>query len=412
MIKNIIIIFCIFFTTNITNATENKIIARLNNKIILQSDLENVINGTKKNLHQLSKKIKNIVFNNMLLKLIFLNYCDNIKLYINDNEINFAIYNIAQNNNINIYDLFNFFLKNKKLKDYYNFIGNIKNIIKENKIKNVIKNNVIPLNIEDSNTEILYNNNSNKHLEIKLNYIVINYTKSFNFIKNKNKINKYLFWLYKHYNINYLNFIHKKNNTEYYTKKYRNILDIPMIFLKKITNKRDGDKLNPIIYKKHVFLIKIKKIKLCEKKIIKKIHLQHILINNFNNQNINRQMSEKIYKLITNKKISFYDAMYKYSNDIFSKKRYGDFGWVSENFVKKIIKNKLLTLKKGNISKPIKSSLGYHIFRILNIKNVKENDFNIKRNIQELVIKKYISSLENNFLESQTKNNYIDIYLD
>ncbi len=208
------------------NLPIDKIIATVNNNIILKSDIDNylLINPENKNIKNIRNKILNLLIEKeLLLQIIFkkkkyIKIKDNLiknknfknlnfelKKYKNKIEKNFLINKIIQDNIIDYYLLYryNIFLKKnlifliKNINKYINKLINIKILInKKIKINKIINNNllkkkikiiIIKQNIHNYPIYKIYNKNISKYLvfeilkngKIKKNYFLYN-TKNYN----------------------------------------------------------------------------------------------------------------------------------------------------------------------------------------------------------------------------------------
>ncbi len=107
-------------------------------------------------------------------------------------------------------------------------------------------------------------------------------------------------------------------------------------------------------------------------KVPKRIKVAHILIaSDKKNKKTDEQLkkeAEDIYKSIKEKKITFKEAVKKYSDDTFTKKVDGELGYITKSMVVPGFWDGIKNLKVGEISKPFKSKFGYHIAMVEDIK--------------------------------------------
>lgn len=97
------------------------------------------------------------------------------------------------------------------------------------------------------------------------------------------------------------------------------------------------------------------------------IEIAHIQLTTWGNDTAEayKQIHE-IYNEIKNNKISFEDAVSKYSDDGYTKSQKGYIGYISALDIKYGIENAAYATKIGEISVPVKSELGYHIVKVIN----------------------------------------------
>lgn len=126
------------------------------------------------------------------------------------------------------------------------------------------------------------------------------------------------------------------------------------------------------------------------------IKARHILIkiDNFqDNATIEKALkkAEDVYKKAKSG-AKFEDLAKEYSDDI-SKNNGGDLGFVKRGMMVKEFEDALFALKEGEISKPVKSSFGYHIIKNEKYLPKKEYTFaEVKDQIKDTILKEKISS--------------------
>ncbi len=170
--------------------------------------------------------------------------------------------------------------------------------------------------------------------------------------------------------------------------------------------------------KKHVTNIKINEEELKEYyeknknnyKIPQGVKIKHILIYvpKDANEKIEQQAFEKALKI--RKKIlegtSFEEMVEKYSEDIVSKRKGGDFGIIRKGKNISKMAEEIFKLKTGEISKPLRSLYGYHIVKVVEKIPAKILAYN---EIKEEVKKDYLKEKQNKLIKqilSDLKNKY------
>ncbi len=102
----------------------------------------------------------------------------------------------------------------------------------------------------------------------------------------------------------------------------------------------------------------------------KRIKVAQILIQKKDNET-DAQLKKRammVYNLIKNKKLTFKEAAKKYSDDMYTKNKGGELGYVTKNMVVPGFWNGIKNLKVGELSKPFKSKFGYHIAIVEDVK--------------------------------------------
>jgi parvulin-like peptidyl-prolyl isomerase len=96
------------------------------------------------------------------------------------------------------------------------------------------------------------------------------------------------------------------------------------------------------------------------------VHVRHILIR-VSSPTMNesaKSKADEAMKLLASG-VPFGDVVKRFSDDLASRGNGGDLGWVSGGVAEPILDNVLFVLKNGQMSRPIKSSMGYEIMQVL-----------------------------------------------
>lgn len=158
------------------------------------------------------------------------------------------------------------------------------------------------------------------------------------------------------------------------TDEYVAIDSFPSKFAAEIANLRQGQATNPHLvtlsdkkYYKVLTLVN-RKLKQAPEKI-HKYHVEHILIKPGDNLS-NEEAQEKLEKFKQDIQDGhpFAQLAQKYSQDPGSASEGGDIGFVSLDFLDPAFANVIRKLDENKISEPFKSSYGWHIARVLEIR--------------------------------------------
>ncbi|MFT6077768.1 MAG: parvulin-like peptidyl-prolyl isomerase [Myxococcota bacterium] len=128
----------------------------------------------------------------------------------------------------------------------------------------------------------------------------------------------------------------------------------------------------------------------------KEVHIKHILL-------ASKNEADKALSSIKKKKSSFEKVAKKISLDKSSASSGGDLGYVIPDKLDKGFADKVLELKRGQISKPIKTKFGWHIVKVEDIRDVDLPEFeetkdaieeNLKQEILEGVFGKIVKDVK------------------
>lgn len=111
----------------------------------------------------------------------------------------------------------------------------------------------------------------------------------------------------------------------------------------------------------------------------------------------NKEKAEEILKELKSKKSSankFSELAKKYSIDQESAANGGNLGYIVEDGIIKEIANVLVNLKKDEVSNPIETKFGWHLIKLLDIRDAKALPFeSVKDNIRDQLIQEKISDI-------------------
>jgi|TARA_B110000438_G_scaffold301686_1_gene357223 peptidyl-prolyl cis-trans isomerase SurA len=228
----------------------------------------------------------------------------------------------------------------------------------------------------------------------------------------RSEINKYKISNYSQLDLdNYIKRLATQFNTD--TEGFIKIFEQNNINFKKFI---EGQKIELIwntlifqLYKNQIDINPIEiendlKIKLKDESSIKEFRLSEIELD-ANDPDLNKTLNS-IYSLI--KSEGFENAVKKYSKSNSALKN-GDIGWVSNKSLSETFKLELSKIKKGEFTKPIKNTEAIVILKMVDIKNIKnenidlvklKNDIikNKKEQKLKLFSRSHFSNLENSIL--------------
>ncbi|CAL4319820.1 Chaperone SurA [Buchnera aphidicola (Protaphis terricola)] len=403
----------------------DKIIAVVNNQVILNKDLNQMLFYLKQEKNNFKTPFKiNFLKDKMLQKLIIdhliLEEANKLNIVVTDYQVNAILQNIAFKNHITVEELKNNIILNNtnSFFSYQDYLTNIKNSLKIKIVQDYILKNRV--HVSEKKIYFLLKKIINKTNELKkidLKCIILPF---------KNNIDKKIIFNQKILMNNLFNKI-KNSNFDYfynYFKKNKDIFlieNIPLDFLKNL-RKLFFDKLyifkknqilGPILGKKGFYILKVNDIKNNHiEKIETEFHIQHILIRpSIILKEIEAKKNIfKIYHAMKLKRYSFEYAVKNFSHDMYSIHKKGDLGWLSKRLLNYSFKNILINLNINEISKPIKSSIGWHIIKLLGKRKVDQTWKLEKEKIYQILLKDEIKKVKKSWIQELKDTSYIDIF--
>jgi parvulin-like peptidyl-prolyl isomerase len=145
-----------------------------------------------------------------------------------------------------------------------------------------------------------------------------------------------------------------------YSKDSLNISSLPASTVEKFVNSQPGAIIGPIASNEGVALYKLNNIVSGTQTFVR---ASHILINNMGDDARNLAEAERIYNLIKGGS-SFEQLAREKSGDKSNSDKGGDLGWFGKGSMVPEFEKACFDTKVGEITKPVKTSFGYHIIKV------------------------------------------------
>ncbi len=140
-----------------------------------------------------------------------------------------------------------------------------------------------------------------------------------------------------------------------------------------------------------------------------RVRLQHILIRlSQHSEEEAKALASKVYDELKQGKP--FDELAKTYSEGAEAKEGGDMGWVEKGQLMGEIDEKVFALQEGQLTEPIKSSLGYHLFKVVERKQFSVKPLaDVRMQIQDIIFKDKLKTRLTAWLQSLKKNAYISI---
>tara|TARA_B100000401_G_C52788092_1_gene711890 strand:+ start:150 stop:1418 length:1269 start_codon:yes stop_codon:yes gene_type:complete len=387
--------------------------------IIMESEVNNALEQAIKNLKKNGNQIppKEFLFNNVLEKLIMdeilMQKAKKFGIRISDQELNESLIRIASQENLNLKEF-----KEKIEKEGDTFKSFREIIKKELMIRRVQSGLVRPkIVISDQEIENYINSSEGEEListEYKIEQILLKFPSNLN-----NKIKE----RYKNQAKDIIKEIDDGLDFQDAIKKYsylkeeenfggiywKKISEIPSIFEKKLKSMKLNDIFGPLESGAGIHIIKLSGIRGDSIKVEEQSLVQHILIET------SEIRSEKQAEDLIN---SLYDRAQEedlgilariYSDDPGSKLNAGKLDWAPEGVYDENFEKTIKKVKLGEISKPFKSSFGWHILKVLEKREKNISDEIIKDKAFGILFNRKFNEQLQNTLEEIRSESFVDI---
>ncbi|QIQ41744.1 MAG: peptidylprolyl isomerase [Buchnera aphidicola (Microlophium carnosum)] len=423
----IFLIFYIFTSVSYVLAKDKEIdniVAIVNDEVILNSDLNEILFLLKKDEKNFRTPVKDNflkekVIQKLILDSLILQEANRMHITITKEQINSVVKNIALKKNISVNQLKNYILLHDFNTHFY-YDNYIKNIERSIKIKIVQDYELRKrINISEEEVNVIFKKfiqDNKKFQKINLSYILLPVFKndSDNTIKSRKKIaERIVNKLQKGYDFEKLLIDYKKHKSVFLVKKmfWMNWLNIQNSFSKTVNIVKKNQILGPFRENKGFYILKVNDIKNNKENIKTEFYMQHCLIKP---SVILTDLEAKkhifnIYKNIKQGIYSFDDAVKNLSHDSYSSNKKGDIGWISQNSLNLNLNKEFLHLNTNEISRPIKSNIGWHIFKLLDKRQVHQFDSFQKQQVYNIILNHKIILEKHHWVEELKKNSYIKI---
>ncbi len=189
--------------------------------------------------------------------------------------------------------------------------------------------------------------------------------------------------------------------------------DIPSLFSDYIVDMKEGDVSELIQSPSGFHIIKLSGFRSSEKNIVTQTHTRHILIkpNELTTENDVKVRLEQL-KLRIEGGDDFAELARAHSEDTVSAAEGGDLGWVNPGSLVHDFETQMNKLEPGQISEPFNTEFGWHIVQVLDRREY-DNSEDLKRNrAREAIRKKKIEEAHENWLRDMRDNAYVEYRID
>ncbi|QIQ41191.1 MAG: peptidylprolyl isomerase [Buchnera aphidicola (Aphis urticata)] len=404
----------------------DKILAVVNNQVILDSDIDQVLFYLKQEKNTITVPLKiNFLRDKILEKLIIdsliLEEAKKLNITVSDMQLDIILSNIALKKHMTLNELKNDIILNNT-NDFFNYEDYIQNIKKSLTIQ-MLQDYLFNSDIDISESEIYHVLNKkitkqNDLKKINLKFIILPLLQRENdkVIKNKKILINHLFkMIHNHSNFDYFYEFFKKNKNGVLSENIslKHLKNLKKIFFSKLDIFKKNQILGPVLGKKGLYIIKVNNIENNSiKKITTEFHIQHCLICPsimLNDVQAKKDIFE-IYNNIKMKNYSFEYAVESFSHDFYSSHKKGDLGWISNKSFDGVFKNILKNLNNNEISQPIRSKFGWHIIKLLEKRQIDKQWKIEKEKVYQILLKRKIQQEKNNWIKKLKKSSYINVF--
>jgi peptidyl-prolyl cis-trans isomerase SurA len=191
----------------------------------------------------------------------------------------------------------------------------------------------------------------------------------------------------------------------------RHLAELPEVFASEVVKMKVGDVAGPVRAGNGFQIIKLVSIGNNQMRHeVTKTHVRHILLKqdvNMTETEANRQINNLYEQLKSGKDFS---AMARqYSLDRASAAKGGDLGWVTPEELAPAFSEAMNALPVNAISKPVKSSFGWHLIQVLERKTMDDSDAYQRQQVRQFLHQRKFNEAVQNWQQHMRSSAYINI---
>ena len=194
---------------------------------------------------------------------------------------------------------------------------------------------------------------------------------------------------------------------------WRKLGELPSLFADQVIDMKTGGISEILPSSRGFHIIKLLGHRIGEKHMVEQTLARHILIrpNALRDELQTREKLNAIRQKILDKQLDFETAARTISEDKASAGKGGDLGWVDPGVMVPEFEAAMNTLKKGEISEPVKTSFGWHLIQVLDRREIDNTaEFN-RSQAREQLTRRESENRYGSWLHQLRSEAYVDIRL-
>ncbi|HHR8248696.1 TPA: peptidylprolyl isomerase SurA [Salmonella enterica subsp. enterica serovar Newport] len=400
----------------------DKVVAVVNNGVVLESDVDGLMQSVKLNAGQAGQQLpddatlRHQILERLIMDQIILQMGQKMGVKITDEQLDQAIANIAKQNNMTMDQM-----RSRLAYDGLNY-STYRNQIRKEMIISEVRNNevrrritVLPQEVDALAKQIGTQNDAST--ELNLSHILIALPEN----PTSEQVND------------------AQRQAESIVEEARNgadfgklaitysadqqalkggqmgwgrIQELPGIFAQALSTAKKGDIVGPIRSGVGFHILKVNDLRGQSQSIsVTEVHARHILLkpSPIMNDQQARLKLEEIAADIKSGKTTFAAAAKEYSQDPGSANQGGDLGWATPDIFDPAFRDALTKLHKGQISAPVHSSFGWHLIELLDTRKVDKTDAAQKDRAYRMLMNRKFSEEAATWMQEQRASAYVKI---
>ncbi len=400
----------------------DKVAAVVNNGVVLQSDVDGMLNTVKQQAaaagQQLpdDKTLRHQILEQQIMDTIIMQLGARGHVQIDDQQLNQAITNIANQNHMTLAQLRERLTKDGM--DYSSYREQIRHemtiaAVRNGEVRNRIT--ILPQEVDALAKQLASQNEAGTELNISQILLALPENPTQQQVNDEELIAKKIIAELNHggdFSKLAATYSADPQALKGGNMGWDKIEALPTLFSQALSSAKKGDLVGPIRSGVGFHILKVNDIRGAAKNItVTETHARHILIkiSPILNQDQALAQIQSIASDIKVGKISFSDAAKKYSEDPGSANLGGDLGWASPNVYDPAFRDALLNLKKGQISEPVRSAYGWHLIQLLDTRKIDKTEDASKDQAYRILLNRKFTEEAQSWMQEQRAAAYVKI---
>ncbi len=398
----------------------DRIVAVAEGDVILQSELDRAVQNVQMQYRNKPQQLPphNVLERQVLESLIMLRLqvqrAGDTGIRVSDSEVDNAVQSVAQRNKLTV-DQLRASLQREGL-NFGDFRKNLHDQIMVQKLRQRVVQNQV--NVSDSEVDILLASNSLKSGEVHLQHILISVPEGASAadiqaahekaVSVRKKIEDGMDFTAAA--IRYSNAPDALQGGDLGWRRYD---EVPEAFANLVEGMKDGD-VSQILHGPSGFhIVKLVGKRADSKQVVTEYHVRDIQINvnELVGSDQARSTIEDLRHRIVDEHEDFAALAKKFSQDAATRNAGGDMGWFPLDRYGSDVSDVLVTLKKGDVSKPFKTDVGWHVIQLLGTRQQDRTEEMKREQARDIIRNRKAEQAYQDFLRQLRDESYVEIRL-
>lgn len=400
----------------------DKVAAVVNNGVVLESDVDGMMQSVKSQAQEAGqqlpddKTLRHQIIERLVMDNILLQMAKQAGIQIQDDQLDQAISNIAQQNKMTVDQL-----RSRLAYDGVNYASYREQIRKEMTIAEVRNNEVrrritiLPQEVDSLSKQISSQNDASTELNLSHILLPLPENPTQQQVDEQEKLANQLVGEAKNgadFGKLAITYSADPLALKGGTMGWGRIQELPSLFAQALVTAKKGDIIGPIRSGVGFHILKVNDVRGDNQSIsVTEVHARHILLrpSPVMTDDQARQKLEQIAADVNSGKTTFAQAAKDFSQDPGSANQGGDLGWSSPEIFDPAFRDAVLKLKKGQMSAPVHSSFGWHLIQLLDTRQVDKTDSAQKERAYRLLFNRKFAEEAQTWMQEQRASAYVKI---